>query len=115
MKKRLIQVVTLFCICLFISSAVAAEAEKSKNWEFNLAPLYLWMADLSGDMTVKGPGGGQPVDVSFDDIWDNLEGIFTVHFEGIHKNNWGFIFNLDYLNLGSSGTTPLGPIDMDFK
>ncbi len=79
---------------------------------FDIAPLYLWMANLSGDMTIKGQS--QSMDMDFNDVWDSLEGVFTVHFEGIYQKQWGFIFNLDYLNLSSSAATPAGPMEVDF-
>jgi len=78
---------------------------------FDIAPLYLWMANLSGDMTIKGQS--QSMDMDFNDVWDSLEGVFTVHFEGIYQKQWGFIFNLDYLNLSSSAATPAGPMEVD--
>jgi hypothetical protein len=115
LKKKFIQIVILVCMGLFITSAgMAGETEKVKNWEFNLAPLYIWGASISGDVTVKAQT--QSVDLDFGEVWDNLEGIFTVHFEGLHKNNWGFLFNLDYLNLGETETAPLGgPLEVDLK
>ena len=107
MKKRLLQAVTLFFVCFFITSAgMAAGEEKDKNWKFDLAPLYLWGANLSGDMTMKGATA--PVDLDFATIWDNLEGILTVHFEGVHTSGWGFIANLDYLNIGAENPAPVG-------
>jgi hypothetical protein len=52
------------------------------DWEFNLAPLYVWGIFMSGDMTAKGTSN-IPVDVDFGDIVRNLSAIFTVHFEGV--------------------------------
>ncbi len=54
----------------------------SADWEFNLAPLYVWGIFMSGDMTAKGTSN-IPVDVDFGDIVRNLSAIFTVHFEGV--------------------------------
>jgi hypothetical protein len=116
MKKRVMQAVTLFCVCFFITGAgMAAEAEKTKSWEFNLAPLYLWGANLSGDMTMKGTTA--PVNLDFGTIWDNLEGVLTVHFEGVHTSGWGFVTNLDYLNIGADNPAPVGggTLNVDLK
>lgn len=115
MKTRVLQALIFFCVCLFITSAgMAAGEEKDKNWEFDLAPLYLWGANLSGDMTMKGATA--PVDLDFGTIWDNLEGILTVHFEGVHTSGWGFVANLDYLNISADNPAPLGGnLNVDLK
>jgi len=55
----------------------------SKDWEFNLAPMYLWAVSINGDQTVKGVK--VDLDVPFSDIFDNLNGALTVHFEGLHR------------------------------
>ena len=112
MKKRCIEVVVIFYICLFVSSlCMANETEKPRDWEFNLAPLYLWMANISGDMTMKGSANS--VDAAFDQIMDNLEKVVTVHFEGLYQKKYGFMFNLDYLDLSGSETTPLGSLNVN--
>ena len=56
------------------------------------------------------------VDVAFDDIFDNLDTVFTVHFEAYHKSNWGIIFDTNYLDLENKETTPEGltrKVDLD--
>lgn len=114
MRKYLIQLAVFMYVFFFVASAgMAAETEKSKNWEFNLAPLYLWGASLSGDVTIKGLT--QSVDLDFDEIWDNLEGVFTVHFEGVYQKKWGFLINWDYLDLGADNTTRLGTLKVDLR
>ncbi len=111
MKKRFIHLILAVALCLFmVTKGFADETNKNKDWSFELAPLYLWAVNISGDVTVKGQT--QPADLEFGDIWDNLEGMFTLHFEGLHKSGWGFITNLDYLNVESSGGSPLGPVEV---
>jgi hypothetical protein len=82
---------------------------KEKNWEFNLAPFYLWAISVDGDLTVSG--NTQQVTADFNDIASNLEGIFTIHLEGMHKSGFGFLTNVDYLNLSGQQTTP-GPLPL---
>jgi hypothetical protein len=37
----------------------ATDAKGAKNWEFSLAPMYLWAVSVKGDLKVKG----QDVDI----------------------------------------------------
>ena len=63
----------LVCLC-FLAGALAARsavAEElvSDKWQFTVSP-YLWALSLRGDVTVKGIES--EADMSFSDIWDNL-------------------------------------------
>jgi hypothetical protein len=122
MNKRNI-IVTIFTVMIlsgmvmFTPAALNAQdtVSKEKNWEFNLAPFYLWAVSIDGDMTVMG--NNQQVKADFNEITSGLEEIFTVHFEGMHKSGFGFLTDVEYLNLGGQETTP-GPLpltlDIDF-
>src|SRR5210317_1924724 len=99
MKKLKEAIALLILLALFSPVAIAEDASKistdaksdtspSKDWEFSLAPMYLWAVSIDGDQTVKG--NKVDLDVSFSDIWDNLNGALTFHFEGVHKQRWGF-------------------------
>jgi len=83
------------------------------DWEFNLAPLYLWGMSMSGNMTAKG--STNPVDLSFGDIASNLSAVFTVHFEGVWKNQWGFLVDFSYVKLGGNQETRGPTIHVDFE
>jgi len=82
---------------------------ETKTWEFNLAPFYGWLVSLDGEATVKTVT--VPVEVDFADVFDKLEGLFTVHFEPWYKQKWGGLIDFSYLNIGASE----GPLDVDFK
>jgi len=116
MKKKTIMILLLMSISLmFISSISFASQEANEgDWQFNLAPFYLWAINIEGDLsagTDKIPGGSpltKPVDVPFEDVFGNLEGVFIVHFEAMHKSNWGLLVDVDYLELGSEFTNSQG-------
>jgi hypothetical protein len=57
---------------------MAGEESKEGNWEFNLAPFYLWAVSIDGDVEI-GPQGNN-VSLDFGDIFDNLESVFIVSF-----------------------------------
>ena len=79
----------------------------SSDWQFDLAPLYLWGVNISGDMTMKGVT--QPMEVGFMDAISNLSAAFTVHFEGVWKKQWGFLTDFSYVKLGGDQTIA-GPV-----
>jgi len=83
-----------------LAPAVAAEEkpDTQSGWEFQAAP-YLWAISMNGDATVKGQKAD--VDVSFSDIWDELNFAFMLEYEA-RKGRWGLWGNTIYANLGKS-------------
>jgi hypothetical protein len=106
MKRIFFEAVLVLMLACFSVSAFAGEQAKEGNWDFNLAPLYLWMVDMEGDLGIGPVNTG--VNVPFSDIFDNLESVFTVHFEATHRSNWGLFFDYSYLDVGASGPGPQG-------
>jgi hypothetical protein len=49
-----------------------------------------------------------PVEVAFEDVFDSLEAAFIVHFETVYKKQWGFLVDVDYLDLESNMNLPMG-------
>ena len=114
MKRIFISPLLAILLVLGASCAFAGETQKEGNWDFNLAPLYVWMVDMEGELGI-GPVTSYP-DVPFSDIFDNLESIFTIHFEAMHRSNWGFFFDYSGLDISASGAlvTPPVTITIDF-
>ncbi len=111
--RKLAAVTTGIFIILFLWSATyAEEATKSSDWEFDLAPFYLWAVSMDGDMTVQGSTA--PLEVGFGDIVSNMEELFIVHFEGMHKSGWGILTDISYLTIGGQQTTTGPTLDVDF-
>ena len=108
MKRIFISALLAILLVLGASCAFAGETQKEGNWDFNLLPLYLWMVDMEGDLGIGLVDSG--VNVPFSDIFDNLETVFTVHFEATHRSNWGLFFDYSYLDVGASGSGFLGPL-----
>ena len=54
-----------------LTPAMAAEekADEESGWEFQVAP-YMWFLSMDGSVTVKGQKSNE--DISFSDIWDEL-------------------------------------------
>ena len=114
MRLTSVRFLLLFTVAVLMAvpPAVAQDdAAKKKNWRYELAPYYLWMAGLEGDVALKG----QPaeVDLSFSDVLDDLEFMFSAHFEAHHRNGWGYLFEPLFLDLESSAMGLTGDIIVD--
>ena len=108
MRRILAEGIIMLVIGLVCPLAYAEESNSNDNWEFSLAPMYLWAVAIDGDQTVKGVEAD--LDISFSDIFDQLKGALTVHFQGLYQQRWGFITDLNYIVLEMDD----GPVDIDF-
>ena len=112
-KQTRIFVIPIFLAFMLaaLTSSVSAEEKPAENaWEFSVTP-YLWAISLSGDVTVKGLE--VDVDLSFRDIWDELNIGIMVEYEA-RKGKWGFWGNTVYSNLGDNNVSgPRGLTDID--
>jgi len=70
----------------------------AKDWNFSFAP-YLWLVGLNGTIGVRGQE--VDVDISFGDIWDNLDFAFQGHAEIVYRSQFGFIVDGTYLKLST--------------
>lgn len=94
-------------------AGTSAFAAGEDEWKFDLAPLYIWAVDINGSVGA-GPAN-QEVNAEFGDILDNLEMIFTTHFEA-RKGSWGGIIDVSYLDVGNKAGLPGGgEIDLSLK
>ena len=102
---------SLISVLLMTSTAntTAEAADDFNTWQNTLAPLYLWGVSIDGSMN----GAGLSLD--FNEAVSDLNGIFTLHYEGA-KGNWGIIADYSFLNLKPEGTLPPGvPVNVDFN
>jgi hypothetical protein len=80
------------------------QADSDDDWHFEIAP-YLWAAALKGDLRVRNSTAR--VDASFSDIFHNLDFSFATRVEA-GKKRWRVLIDENYVNLGTTGTGPLG-------
>ena len=71
--------VSLFCMAGGNAAHAVGGNSTGGEWEYSLAPLFLWAQGIQGDASV-GPTRA-PLDITFKDALSNLEGTFTVHGE----------------------------------
>jgi hypothetical protein len=112
MRKMIAITISVLIVLFIFTTANAGESSDTGDWDFSLAPFYLWAVSMDGDITVMGTS--TPLTADFSEIASSLEGLFTVHFEGMHKSGWGFLTDVSYLNIGDQQTTPGPTLDVDF-
>ncbi len=105
-RTRMILVLVSLSMMFFSTISFASKESGQSDWEFNLAPFYLWGINIDGDMSV-GPANAQ-VEIPFEDVFDSLEAAFIVHFETVYKAQWGFLVDVNYLDLENKMNLPLG-------
>jgi hypothetical protein len=101
MKKTM---TTLALAALVLTSTSTAQAQESDEWQFQIAPLYLWAMNLDGTMHLGGGPSGE-FEVDFKDAFENLETAFTIHFEA-SKGRWTILADAMYLNLKGDQAIP---------
>jgi hypothetical protein len=110
---RISMLVLAAMLCATNGTANAADDE----WEFALSPLFLWGVSLEGESSMNGKGA--PLDLEFrDDILENMEGVFTLHFEA-RKADWSLFAEYLYIDLNPNAQVQAGPLavsaDITFK
>jgi hypothetical protein len=114
MKRRLaIAMLALILACSGISASQASEAEETGNWDFALAPFYLWAVTLEG--TVSAGNLDSQVSLDTEDIFSNLESLFIVHFEAVYQKKYGFLLDVNFINIADSGPIGVGEIEVDIE
>ena len=94
-----------------------AFAENPGGWEYSVAPMYLWAKNIEGTSAIGGMEA--PLDLDFkDDVLENLEAAFAIHFEA-KQGDLTLFAEYNYAKLDPSVEASLGPItvknDIEFK
>jgi hypothetical protein len=97
----------VIALALALAMAPLTRADETSHWRFDTS-LNLFMAGLSGDVTVHGLPA--KVDASFSDIWSNLEfgaaGRVTVGYD-----RWVLSTEVSYMQLGAD--VPAASVDFE--
>ena len=99
----------LFVIVTALLTLYAAQTQSSEKdfdtWQNTIAPLYIWGVSLDGELTLGR--ATVPLKVDFADAISDLEGTFTIHYEGA-KGHWGIIADYYIVNIAPEATGPGG-------
>jgi hypothetical protein len=97
--------VLFFAACVAFSPS-PVQSNESDQWQFQIAPLYLWAMNLDGTMRLP-TGLDSDFEVDLADAFDNLQTMFTLHFEA-NKGRRGLLAEVGYPNLKGNQPIP-GP------
>lgn len=92
-------------LCVAGALSPPAHAADGNEWEWMVAP-YVWATSINTDLdTGRPPEGGLSTDTAFDDVLDNLDGVFQVHAEG-QNDQWGAFADFTFLGLADENDRP---------
>jgi len=89
--------------------SMALSAEESAGWDWRLSPLYYWSVNVGG--TESTDQSEPPVDLDLFDF--NFEGAFSLNFEGVNNNRWGFL--LDYVGVSMASENMRTTLEFDYS
>lgn len=110
MKSKLVVSIVFFAAALL---PLQAFSQEGKDWNFELAPLYLWAISIDGDIGIRGRTAS--ADITFEDVWDNLNAVFTLRFSSLYNNKFGVLVDYNYLDLGNEKLTDTVNAEASFK
>jgi len=106
-------VTNVLLVTLLMATSPVQSAGQNDDWEFSLAPLFLWGMGVEGTSSI-GPITS-PVNIQFKDALENLDGMFTIHFEA-QKRDLALFAEYQYLNLAPEAQLSSGAkVNVSFK
>lgn len=99
------------------AGASSSLADNPGGWEYSVAPLYVWAKNIEGSSSLGGKEA--PLSLDFqDDILENLDAAFAIHFE-MTQGDLTLFAEYNYAKLDPSVEESIGPItieaDVEFK
>jgi len=113
--KTPVRLIAAVLLAMAAASSAHAAGGNSTNgeWEFQLAPLFLWAQGIEGDSQI-GPSR-TPLDITFKDAFENLEATFTVHYE-MKRDALSLFAEYQYVDLAPTAEGPMGTeLNIGFK
>ena len=114
MNKWIVTSSIVICGTLLTTNQGFADTSTDDEWNFSLAPLFLWGMSQNGTSQV-GPAT-TPLDLNFkDDVFENLDAVLTLHFEA-QKNDLTLFAEYQYVDLAPTTELPDGQqVDIGFE
>lgn len=96
--------IAALCIATLQCLSSPAHAAEGKGWDWMVAP-YLWASSIDADLKTSTPPSPASSDKDFDDVLDELDGVFQFHAEG-QGEHFGVFTDFTYLGLADSKGFP---------
>jgi hypothetical protein len=108
-----VKLLILIVCSAVVFSPASSFSQEEKDWDFAIAPLYLWATNINGESGV----GDQTAEtnIKFGDIYDNLQGVLTVRLNALYRKKFGLVLDYTYLDLGNEKQTDIVNIETSFK
>jgi len=119
-KPLMLMLTLLLLVCPAAYSQVRGtpqEASFFKGWTFDVAPFYLWLPALDGEITVRGRSADVDLSVgdTLDLLFDSFKFVATGRAEA-RKGNALLTLDLMYMNLEENTQTDIGlGVTTEFK
>ena len=115
MQRYLLSLITLCgLLCASMCPPASAQATPSTeassgDWRFDVAPMYLWLPALDGDVTVRGRTSSVNVSMGkfIETLLDSFKFAATGRFEA-HRGDLLLTLDLIYMRFEEDGETPGG-------
>jgi len=104
MRKTFLAALVALLALAVVPGAALAQTAPSETWQVEFAPFYFWVADLSGNMTVRNTS--VPISLSFSDAAKHLARAFTFHFTA-RRHRIGLISDVMFMRLKTDATFTL--------
>ena len=106
MKKNIVIISVVLWALSLSGNSFAETKTDGDGWSFMLSPMFLWGKSINGTQQL-GPASSD-LDLNFtDDVLENLDAAFTIHFEA-HKNDLTLFVDYQHAVLAPSVETPSG-------
>jgi hypothetical protein len=102
---------SIFCAGTLLSGTAQAREVTTDEWQYSAA-IYMWAASIGGDSSLELDDQAKQVfaradiDISFDNLIDNLDMAFMGSLEA-RKQKWLFIADLLYLDISAGNRNKL--------
>lgn len=98
-------------VATLVGLSFIGQAQATEDWQFEITP-YLWATGMEGS---TGPKGFEAdVDMSFGDIWDNLDKAFIINMEA-NKGQWSTWFDFIRMQISDDGNVAVFDVDVGMK
>jgi hypothetical protein len=97
MKPVVLRTLGAAGLLVALVSPVSAQDAASPPWRFTWTPIAIWGMGIEGPVTIRN--NTRDLDVSFDELFDHLQGSFGTSLTASKGRGGGF-FNLSYLKIG---------------
>jgi hypothetical protein len=114
MRSIVLRTLGVVGLAVALATPALAQAPASPPWRFSWTPIGVWAMGIDGPVTVRG--FTRDLDVSFDELFDHLQGSLGTTITA-SKGRVGGFFGLSYLKIGQDSipSAAFEPVNFSIK